>query len=112
MRVLLPVVCLTLYIALLLSAAADEPISYSQGNALMVHYKCASCHALDRASAGPSLRAIARKYASDPTAQGELETMVLNGSAGVWGDDSAMPPTQVPEADLHTVVAWILSLKN
>jgi cytochrome c len=109
---LFPLVCLTLCIGLLVSAAADEPISYSQGNALMARYKCTSCHALDKSSAGPSLRAIARKYASDPTAQGELETMVLNGSAGVWGDDSAMPPSSVPQGDLHTVVEWILSLKD
>jgi cytochrome c len=92
-------------------ARADEPISYTQGGALMTKYQCASCHAPDSMLHGPSLRAMAKKYASDPTAQGELETKVLNGSAGVWGTNSVMPPSEVPQADVHKLIEWILSLR-
>jgi hypothetical protein len=35
----------------------------------------------------------------------------LNGSAGLWGTDSAMAPSEVPQADLHTLIEWILSLR-
>ena len=92
-------------------ALADEPIQYSRGNTLLVRYKCDSCHQAYTAAHGPSLRDIAAKYASDPDAQGELETRVLNGSAGVWGTDSAMAPSEVPQPDLHTLIEWILSLR-
>lgn len=93
------------------AALADEAIPYERGNALLVRYKCDSCHQAYTAAHGPSLHAIAERYAADPDAQGELETMVLNGSAGVWGTDSAMAPSDIPQADLHTLVEWILSLR-
>jgi cytochrome c len=93
------------------AAWADEPIPYAQGNALMVRYKCDSCHDAYSTLKAPSLNAIARKYATDPTAQGELEAMVVNGSSGVWGTNSGMPPSDVPAADLHELVEWILSLR-
>lgn len=92
-------------------ALADEPVPYERGETLMVRYHCAACHAAYDPSTAPSLHAIADKYAVDPTAQQELETMVLNGSAGVWGTDSAMSANDVPRSDLHTLVEWILSLR-
>lgn len=94
-----------------MAAWADEPIPYARGNALLVRYKCDACHQAYTATHGPSLRDIAARYAADPDAQGELETMVLNGSVGVWGTDSAMAPSEVPQADLHTLIEWILSLR-
>lgn len=97
--------------AMAATARADEPISYEEGGALMARYKCSACHAPDSPLHGPSLRAIAKKYASDPTAQGELETRVLNGSAGVWGTNSVMPPSDIPQPELHTLIEWILSLR-
>jgi cytochrome c551/c552 len=100
-----------LCIAPVLAAVADEPIPYAKGDALLVRYKCDSCHQAYTSAHGPSLRDIAARYAADPDAQGELETMVLNGSAGVWGTDSAMAPSDVPQADLHTLIEWILSLR-
>ena len=94
-----------------LAAIADEPIPYAQGSALLLRYKCDSCHDVYSTLHGPSLNAIARKYATVPTAQDELESMVVNGSSGVWGTNSAMPPNDVPAADLHKLVEWVLSLR-
>ena len=62
-------------------------------------------------AAGPSFRAIAKRYASDPNAQSELETTVRNGSTGAWGP-TPMPGVDVPERDLKRLVAFILSLKE
>jgi cytochrome c len=92
------------------SAAADEPISYAQGARLMAKYNCQSCHLLDKTSVGPSLSAIAEKYASDPSAAIELEQKVVNGSTGVWGP-LPMAPVAVPDQDLRTLIRWILSLR-
>lgn len=110
MKVLTPICCLLLSISS--TAVADEPISYAQGMRLMARYQCRSCHAAYTTLHGPSLSAIARKYASDPTAVGNLETKVLNGSSGVWGTESAMPSNIVPAGDLHTLVEWILSFRQ
>jgi cytochrome c551/c552 len=89
-------------------AAADEPISNATGTKLMAKYNCQSCHSVDTSLAGPSLRAIAKKYASDPSARDELEASVLNGSSGAWGQNT-MPPNDVPDGDLKALIEWILS---
>ena len=109
MKSLASIGCLFLSISSM--AVADEPIPYDQGNRLLTRYHCQSCHAPYTTLRGPSLSAIAHKYASDPTASGELEANVLNGSSGVWGTESAMPPNTVPAADLHVLVEWILSFR-
>ena len=36
---------------------------------------------------------------------------VRNGGSGVWGRVPMVPNPQVPDADLHPLVKWILSLK-
>jgi cytochrome c551/c552 len=89
-------------------AAADEPISNATGTKLMAKYNCQSCHSMDNSPTGPGLRAIAKKYASDPSAIDELEASVLNGSSGAWGQNT-MPPNDVPDADLKALIEWILS---
>jgi cytochrome c551/c552 len=94
----------------LASARAAEP-GFGEGTKLANKYNCQSCHLLDKPAAGPSFRAIAKRYASDPNAQGELETTVRNGSTGAWGP-TPMPGVQVPERDLKRLVAFILSLKE
>jgi cytochrome c len=91
-------------------AAADEPVSDATGTRLMAKYNCQSCHQMQKSLAGPALRDIAKKYASDPSAIDELEASIRNGSSGAWGQNP-MPPTDVPDADLKTLVEWILSLR-
>ncbi len=77
----------------------------------MTRYHCQACHAVDKTLAGPSFHDIAERYSSDPHAPGELQEKILNGSTGAWGP-AAMPPVQVPEADLKPLVEWILSLQE
>jgi cytochrome c len=91
-------------------ARAEEP-GFAQGTKLASKYNCQSCHTLDKPAAGPSFRAIAKRYASDPNAQGELETTIRNGSTGAWGP-TPMAGVDVPERDLTPLVAFILSLNE
>jgi cytochrome c len=101
---------LALGLAAIAAAVADEPISYAEGARLMAKYNCQTCHALDKKSAGPSLREIAKRYASVPTAAIQLESKVVNGSTGAWGP-IPMPPSNVPQEDLQKLVEWTLSLR-
>jgi cytochrome c len=110
MKVLAQMFLCWLALGVAATAAADEPISYAQGARLMAKYNCQSCHLMDRTSVGPSLLAIAEKYASDPTADIELEHKVVNGSTGVWGP-LPMAAVAVPDQDLRTLIHWILSLR-
>jgi len=97
-------------ILVLAVARAEEP-GFTEGMKLVTRYHCQSCHLQDKPAAGPSFRAIAKRYAADPNAQGELETIVLNGSTGAWGP-TPMAGVAVPEHDLKRLVAFILSLQE
>jgi cytochrome c len=91
-------------------AGADEVISNAKAKTLLAKYSCQTCHTVGASSlAGPSFRAIAKKYASDPQAIGDLETSVVNGSSGTWGNNT-MPPTDIPNNDLRRLIVWILQL--
>jgi cytochrome c len=91
-------------------AAADEVISNAQAAKLLAKYNCQACHSMDTSSLpGPSYRDIAKKYASDPQAVGDLETSVVNGSSGTWGNN-AMPSNDIPNNDLQALIVWILQL--
>jgi cytochrome c len=91
-------------------ACADEPLPYNAGEALLNQYHCQACHRPYDAGPGPSLHAIAEKYASDPHARGDLAQSVLNGSTGSWGP-VPMAAVAVPETDLSRLIDWILSLR-
>lgn len=91
-------------------AAAQEVISNVQAAKLSAAYNCQACHSLYQSSLpGPSWRAIAKKYASDSNAVGDLEASVVNGSSGTWGD-SAMPAMDIPDDDLDALLVWILQI--
>jgi cytochrome c len=91
-------------------AGADEVISNAKAARLLAKYKCQTCHTVGTSSLpGPSYLDIAKRYASDPEAIGDLETSVVNGSRGAWGNN-AMPSTDIPNKDLRAVIVWILQL--
>jgi cytochrome c len=70
---------------------------------------CLSCHAVDSQVVGPAYRDIAKKYHGDATAPDKLFTKVRNGGAFVWGEVPMPPNPNISDADLRTVIAWILA---
>jgi cytochrome c len=72
-------------------------------------YNCLACHSEDKKLVGPSYKDIAKKYKGDAGAAAKLATKVKAGGGGVWGS-IPMPPNNVPDAEIKTMVDWILSL--
>jgi len=103
--------CVGLAAASVSAVRADEPVAYSTGESLLAKYQCQACHKLYDSGRGPSLHAIADKYASDPHARENLAGSVLNGSVGAWGP-TPMAGYKVPESELRPLVDWILSLQH
>ena len=87
-------------------AAAGE----ADASALLTKYNCQACHSVDKKLVGPSYKEVAAKYAADASAPAKLAQKVKNGGSGVWGA-IPMPPNNVPDGDLKTIVAWILTQK-
>ena len=94
--------------AALLAGAGNAPAS----EALAKKYNCLTCHAVDKKVIGPSYQDIAAKYKGDAGAEAKLAAKVKNGGSGTWGQIAMPPNATVPDADVKTLVKWVLSLKK
>src|SRR5262245_17366894 len=74
-------------------------------------HACFACNPVDRRMVGPSYRNVARKYRADKDAAAKLAAKVKSGGQGVWGNVPMPPNAAVPDADIATLVKWILSQK-
>ncbi|RZI41627.1 c-type cytochrome [Herbaspirillum sp. HC18] len=72
---------------------------------------CMACHSVDAKVVGPAYKDVAKKYAGQKDAENMLVQKVLKGSTGTWGSIPMPANAQVTEAEAHTLVKWILSLK-
>jgi cytochrome c len=93
---------------LLLLTSAE--VTAADAASLAAKYNCSACHTVDKRVVGPAYKDVAAKYASDPTALAKLSQKVKSGGSGVWGA-IPMPPNNVPDAELKTLIEWILALK-
>ncbi len=75
-------------------------------------HACVACHNVKGAkTVGPTYAEVAKKYGSQKDAAAKLEGKVKGGGTGVWGQTPMPPNPTVPEADIKTLVKWILSIK-
>jgi cytochrome c len=70
---------------------------------------CMGCHAVDRKLVGPSFQQIAGKYKGDAQAPVKLALKVKNGGSGVWGAIPMPAHPAMSDADIRTVVDWVLA---
>jgi len=86
-------------------------VNAADASALAQKSGCLACHSIDKKVLGPAYKDVAAKYKGDKTAEAKLVAKVKAGGSGVWGP-MPMPPmgAQVKEADITTIVQWILSL--
>jgi cytochrome c len=70
---------------------------------------CMSCHTVDKKLVGPSYQDVAKKYASQKDAVKSLSTKVKAGGKGVWGEIPMPPNAAIKDADIETLVKWILA---
>lgn len=71
---------------------------------------CLACHTVDKKLVGPSYKEAAAKHKGQADAVAKLMEKVRKGGSGVYGP-VPMPPNPVStisDADLKTVVEWIL----
>lgn len=85
------------------TAQANSDLAKSSG--------CMNCHTVDKKLVGPALKDIAAKYKDDADAETKLAEKVKKGSTGVWGPVPMPPNSNVSDANIKTLVQWILSLK-
>jgi cytochrome c len=95
------------------SIAAGVLVSpLAQANeALAKKHNCTACHAIDKKLVGPPYKDVAKKYAGQKDAAAKMADKVKKGGQGVWGPVPMPPNAAVPDADIKTLVAWILAQK-
>ena len=82
------------------------------GEDLIKKSGCSACHANDKKVVGPAYADVAAKYKSDKGAAAKLVEKVKKGGSGVWGPVPMPPNPNVSDADLTTIVTYILALKK
>jgi cytochrome c len=70
---------------------------------------CMSCHQVDKKLVGPSYQDVAKKYAGKADAVKTLSAKVKAGGKGNWGEVPMPPNANVKDADIETLVKWILA---
>jgi cytochrome c len=99
------------FAALALSVAAGAVLSLpaQASEELAKKYMCLTCHTVDKKLVGPAYHDVAVKYKGDKGAEAKLVEKVKKGGVGVWGQIPMPPNDKVPDADLKTLVKWVLS---
>jgi cytochrome c len=96
---------------LFLALAAAVALPAQSQEALAKKHNCLACHTVDKKLVGPAYKDVAAKYRNDSGAQAKLVEKVKKGGQGVWGQVPMPPNPQVPDAELNSLVKWILSQK-
>lgn len=89
--------------AVLASAPAMANLELAKKN------NCMACHQVDKKLVGPSYQEVAKKYAADKGAEAKLADKVKKGGSGVWGPVPMAPNPQISDADIKTLVKWVLA---
>jgi cytochrome c len=98
-----------LFAATLFAATALVATNAMANADLAKKSNCLACHAVDKKLVGPAYQEIAKKYAGQKDAEAKLADKVKKGGKGVWGEVPMPPNANVKDADIQTLVKWILA---
>jgi cytochrome c len=73
---------------------------------------CNACHAVDEQRIGPPYKAVAIRYASEPSAERaeSLAMKIRHGGSGAWGIVPMPGNLHVTQEEGEAIVRWILGL--
>ena len=91
---------------------AAGAVQAEAGEDLLKKTGCTACHSIDKKLVGPPYVEVAAKYKGDAGAAAKLAEKVKKGGSGVWGQVPMPPNPQVSDADIKTMIAYILALKK
>lgn len=92
--------------------AVAPKVSMHSGESLFNANGCVACHGVENKKLGPSVVAVANKYADKADANAYLAGKIKAGSSGVWGDIPMPAQSHLSEEDLKALSDWFLSRKK
>ncbi len=94
------------------SSARSLSSSALSGDALFQSKGCVACHGVAEKKLGPSVVAVADRYAARSDAQAYLASKIKQGSSGVWGDLPMPSQGHLSDAEIDVLASWFLSKKK
>lgn len=101
---------IVLMTGLVVLSAAAHAVDKDAVMALAQKSGCLACHSLDKKMVGPAWNEVSKKYAGDTAAAAQLAIKVKKGTKGTWGPVPMPPNATVKDADVKTLVEFVLSL--
>jgi len=95
----------------LVTAGGAHAADAAASEALLKKNACTACHAIDKKMVGPAYKDVANKYRGQKDIEAKLVEKVKKGGTGVWGSIPMPPNAAVSDADIKTMVQYVLSLK-
>lgn len=93
--------------------AEKAPVAVSaSGESLFNANGCVACHGVQEKKLGPSVVAIAEKYAGQDGATAYLADKIKRGSNGVWGNMPMPAQGHLSDTDIGALSDWFLSKKK
>jgi cytochrome c len=102
---------IALAVLAILSAPAFAAVDEAGAMEIAKKNGCLACHAIDKKLVGPAWKEVGKKYAADPAAAEQLVVKVKKGTKGTWGAIPMPPNAIVKDADIKTLVDFVLTLK-
>jgi cytochrome c len=104
-----PVKIVFIFVALFcLSSGAHSNDGNQKAFAIAKQNACLGCHAIDKKIVGPSFQSVAQKYKHDQNAPTFLKNKIAKGGSGSWGVVPMPANAKLSDADLSSLVPWIL----
>lgn len=72
-------------------------------------YACSGCHGMTAKVVGPGFNEVAAKYKGQKDAKAHLAARIKSGGSGVWGQIPMPPQPAITDAELGSVVDWLLA---
>lgn len=72
-------------------------------------YACSACHGMTAKVVGPGFNEVAAKYKDEKDGRSHLMTRIKSGGSGIWGAVPMPPQATITDAELTSVVDWLLA---
>jgi len=97
-------------VALLFIGAPSAHASSESAKAFAIAKQnaCLGCHASNKKIVGPSFQDIATRYKNHSSANSLLKNKIRKGGAGSWGVVPMPANAKLSDAELSSLVPWIL----
>ena len=95
----------------LFAASANAALDDASAQDIAKKAGCTTCHSVDKKGVGPSYKDIAARRKNEADATATVEKTVRAGGKGTYGA-IPMPPnpaSKISDADLHSLVEWLLA---